>query len=54
MRLAACSFDATVSVWEKSRDGDFECVAHLEGPENEIKVLLTDDRVSPSIPQELY
>jgi WD40 repeat protein len=39
-RLAAASFDGTVSVWERgSADdgGQFECVATLEGHENEVK-----------------
>lgn len=36
--LATASFDATTGIWENDpRDNDWECVATLEGHENEIK-----------------
>jgi WD40 repeat protein len=34
--LAAASFDATISIWDK-RQGDFQCSNVLEGHENEVK-----------------
>jgi len=34
--LASASFDSTVSIWQK-RSGKFECIATLEGHENEVK-----------------
>ena len=36
--VASCSFDGTASVWEHL-DGDFDCVASLEGHENEVKAV---------------
>ncbi|TPX54981.1 hypothetical protein SeMB42_g00059 [Synchytrium endobioticum] len=35
--LASSSFDATTAIWEKGLDGEFECLATLEGHENEVK-----------------
>ena len=35
--LAAGSFDGTVCIWEGDQDADFECIAQLEGHENEVK-----------------
>lgn len=39
--LAAASFDATTSIWDRkgSADGQFECNATLEGHENEVKAV---------------
>jgi len=34
--LAATSFDGTTSVWS-NKSSDFECIATLEGHENEVK-----------------
>jgi WD40 repeat protein len=34
--LASASFDATVAIWEL-QDGEWECVANLEGHDNEVK-----------------
>lgn len=34
--LAAASFDATTSIWDR-KSGEFECNATLEGHENEVK-----------------
>lgn len=34
--LAAGSFDATVTIWDK-HDGEFKCTSTLEGHENEVK-----------------
>ncbi|RUS87269.1 hypothetical protein EGW08_004949 [Elysia chlorotica] len=34
--LAAASFDATTSIWSR-KSGEFECLATLEGHENEVK-----------------
>ena len=36
--LATCSFDGMASVWEYN-DGDFDCIASLEGHENEVKAV---------------
>ncbi|CAG8523904.1 7033_t:CDS:2 [Paraglomus brasilianum] len=37
-QLATASFDATTGIWERDADGgDYECVATLEGHENETK-----------------
>lgn len=36
--IATASFDATTGIWEyDSRENDWECVATLEGHENEVK-----------------
>jgi len=35
--LAASSFDGTTSVWSSKSLSDFECIATLEGHENEVK-----------------
>ncbi|TPX38184.1 hypothetical protein SmJEL517_g00247 [Synchytrium microbalum] len=35
--LASSSFDATTAIWERGADGEFECLATLEGHENEVK-----------------
>jgi WD40 repeat protein len=43
--LACASFDATVSIWE-SANGEFDCVATLEGHENEVKCVAWDSRGS--------
>ncbi|CAO3651492.1 unnamed protein product [Cunninghamella echinulata] len=38
--MATASFDATTGIWEHdSRENDWECVATLEGHENEIKLV---------------
>lgn len=34
--LASCGFDGLVAVWE-NQDGEFECIASLEGQQNEVK-----------------
>jgi len=34
--LASASFDGTVAIWQ-NEDGEFECIATLEGHENEVK-----------------
>ena len=34
--LGSASFDATTAIWEK-QDGEYECIATLEGHENEVK-----------------
>jgi len=34
--LAATSFDGTTSIWS-NKSSDFECIATLEGHENEVK-----------------
>jgi len=37
-KLATASFDSTAGIWERDPDsGDYECVANLEGHENEVK-----------------
>ena len=41
MILAAASFDATVSLWEYSKENDeWECTTQLEGHENEVKCVV--------------
>jgi WD40 repeat protein len=34
--LASASFDNTINIW-KRKDNNFECIASLEGHENEVK-----------------
>lgn len=36
MFLAAASFDATVSIWDR-KNNEYECNSTLEGHENEVK-----------------
>ncbi|KAJ1679156.1 Cytosolic iron-sulfur protein assembly protein, partial [Spiromyces aspiralis] len=36
-QLASASFDGTTAIWEKDGSQDYECIATLEGHENEVK-----------------
>ncbi|RHZ77613.1 hypothetical protein Glove_174g193 [Diversispora epigaea] len=38
-QLATASFDALTGIWERDENGEFECVATLEGHENETKAV---------------
>lgn len=35
--IAAASFDASVSIWELSKDDEWECTTQLEGHDHEVK-----------------
>lgn len=35
--LASAGFDGLTAIWERDSEGEFECVATLEGHENEVK-----------------